>query len=141
MKTKNKKRTGDYYERKYIKKLEELGWICFKPVRTKFSKQKDIFNLFDGVCWHPREGTIMFFQVKKNKNEYTQETLKKLEKFVNSLKTLAISAVYFKGGKPLYILLKWMSIEQNKQFKRLRDALEELIISLGETSNSKYKNG
>jgi Holliday junction resolvase len=95
----SKKSIGDYYERRAKKELEQKGFIVFKPVRTKYSTQKDIFNLFDLIAWNPNKGCLYLLQVKKNKNEYTKKELKKFRNFANNLLMLFIGLSYFEKGK------------------------------------------
>ncbi len=95
----SKKSIGDYYERRAKKQLEQKGFVVFKPIRTKYSTQKDIFNLFDLIAWNPNEGCLYLLQVKKNKSEYTKKELKKFKNFANNLLMFFIGLAYFKGGE------------------------------------------
>ncbi|GIW67892.1 MAG: hypothetical protein KatS3mg096_760 [Candidatus Parcubacteria bacterium] len=112
MTTKNKKRIGDYYERRIKKAKEEVGYVCFKPARTKFS-QKDIFG-FDLLCWHPQWKILQFIQVKKNKKDFTKEVLKKLLFFFDSIETIGVQGFYFEKGKMKEIFYDIKQMEKTK---------------------------
>jgi Holliday junction resolvase len=45
-----RKKHGDKYEREIKKRLEKMGFIVFKPVRTRFTKQVDVFHIL--LCYN-----------------------------------------------------------------------------------------
>lgn len=103
---KNKKATGDYYERKVKKELEKQGYIVYKPVRTKWS-EKDVFGLFDLIAYRPGDkglynGSLVFIQVKKNKQEFTKEIIKKLSDFLCNIDEIIVLLSWKDGKKMKY---------------------------------------
>lgn len=63
----NRKAKGDRLERAVKRELEKYGFIVYKPVRSRFVAQKDIFNLFDLVAYSPYLKELLFIQVSYDK--------------------------------------------------------------------------
>lgn len=59
----NKVAKGNRFELQVKKILEERGFIVYKPTRTKFTTQKDVWNMFDLLAWHPQLKHIVFLQI------------------------------------------------------------------------------
>lgn len=68
----NRKAKGDRLERYVKKKLEECGFIVYKPVRSRFVAQKDIFYLFDLIAYSPHLKELIFIQVSYDKYHAAQ---------------------------------------------------------------------
>jgi len=59
----NRHARGNNFEVKIKNELKYCGWIVYKPIRTRFAKQKDIWNMFDLISYHPRYKIIRFEQL------------------------------------------------------------------------------
>lgn len=55
---------GKRAELEYKKKMEARGLVCYKPVWSRFSTMKDIFNLFDIIGIN--KDVVELVQVKSN---------------------------------------------------------------------------
>ncbi|MEM2772602.1 MAG: hypothetical protein QXR88_02020 [Candidatus Pacearchaeota archaeon] len=109
MRKKSSKRIGDRYERLYKKSAEEDGGIVYKPVRTKWS-EKDIFGIFDMLVLYPELKVLEFVQVKKNKEDFDEITLKKMEEFAFNIKRILVTAVYWDKKEKNFRVKKFWEI-------------------------------
>jgi len=76
----NRYARGNKYELEVKKKLESYGWICYKPVRTKFNP-KDVWGMWDLLCWHLKNKEIMFIQLTTDKYIAQKRAKEKLKNF------------------------------------------------------------
>jgi hypothetical protein len=107
----NRYARGNRYEVKYKKYLESLGYWVYKPTRTRFAHQKDIWNMWDLLCYHPKHKVICFIQLTTDKYIAKQRALEKLKDFDVkgiSFEIHSPEGTYFKSGE--VHLLKMISI-------------------------------
>ena len=86
----NRVAKGDRLERIVKNQLQQEGFIVFKPVRTRFSTQKDIFNLFDICAWHPENGILLFAQCTTDKSLKSKKLNDVSKFYVKILKTFVV---------------------------------------------------
>jgi len=80
---------GKRAELEYKKKMEARGLICYKPVWSRFSTMKDIFNLFDIIGIN--KDVVELVQVKSNRcPKKVQEQIKAFPVPKNVKKIIAI---------------------------------------------------
>ena len=62
----NSLRKGYRSQRKTHLWFEKRGWKVYTVPRVRFSKNQDMFHLFDHVAWNPETKEIRFIQTKSN---------------------------------------------------------------------------
>lgn len=75
----NKVAKGNKLELQIKKILEKKGFIVYKPTRTKFTTQKDVWNLFDLLAWHPELQQLIFLQITNR--SYLNDKVKIIKEF------------------------------------------------------------
>jgi len=84
---------GRRLELNYKKFKESQGYICYKPIKSgRFTKQQDIFGLFDVVCINKKE--VLLVQVKANRKIGTGEIRSFTEHPLSVRKILAVKKDY-----------------------------------------------
>jgi hypothetical protein len=108
---------GNKYEVKIKRLLESQGWIVYKPVRTRFS-QKDIFGMWDLLCWDPKCGVLYFLQLTTDK--YIAEKRAK-----EKLKNFDIKWISFTISSPEVEFSKFGNVNLTEMVKTIKDTASE----------------
>lgn len=96
-KTPSNYKTGRAYESELKAELEAQGYVVFKPVWVRFSKQMDVFNIFDLLAWHPVKRDMLMYQLTASAENYKfKKRLEKVQGF--NIKELKVGCLQ-KGGK------------------------------------------
>jgi len=90
---------GRKYESEVKKELEGKGYIVFKPPWVRYSKQMDVFNIFDLLAYNPETNDMQMLQLTTSlQNSKWNERAEKVEGF--NLKTITVACIQ-KGGQKL----------------------------------------
>jgi len=103
----NRYTRGNKFELDVKKGMEKRGYICYKPIRTRFAKQKDIFGMWDLICWNPKYGVLSFYQLTTDENIAKKRAEEKLKNF-------DIKYIEFEIGSPKVWYGKIGSVKLNE---------------------------
>jgi len=93
----NRYARGNKYEVKIKRELEKQDWLVYKPVRTRFSP-KDVWGMWDLLCWHLKNKEIMFIQLTTDKYIAQKRAKEKLKNFdIDTIKFIIKSPFRFFG--------------------------------------------
>lgn len=94
-------RKGREAEAEYKKIMEAKGYDCFKPTKAgRYSKQQDIFGVFDIICVNTEE--LLLVQVKL----HYKKDMAKLRAFTNhpsAIKKILAVKIFRKGWEEYVI--------------------------------------
>lgn len=89
---------GRKYESQIKSQLEKEGYIVFKPVWVKWSKQMDVFNIFDLLAYHAEKQEMLMLQVTTSLDiREWRKRAKKVDGF--NLKSVTVACLQRDGQK------------------------------------------